>query len=249
MRLRDKAGLDWIVAVAIPQSDFMQGVNDNVQRTVWMALTASLLIGAFGFWVVNLIVSDLRRLAATAREIGELAKSFSDMQTHLLTDRLTGIANREAIIRRLEDRIVRQRRRIDSQPFAVLFLDLNEFKQINDRFGHDVGDAVLVEVGHRLTANVREQDLAARFGGDEFLVLLDNISNRDDAIIARDKLELELAKPLQSLSGVEPESKKTFAGISIGIALCPEQGQDADTLIKRADEDMYARKIERNGHI
>ena len=232
-----------------------------MQRTAWMAL----LIGTFGFGVLNVIAGDLRRLAVTAREIGsgildakiavdrddeisELAKWFSEMQTRLLTDRLTGIANREAIIRRLEDRIIRQRRRIDSQPFAVFFLDLNEFKQINDLFGHDVGNAVLVEIGQRLTANVRDHDLAERIGGNEFLVLLDNLSNRDDAILARDKLERELEKPLQSLRDVDAESMTSFAGISIGMALCPDQGQDAETLIKRADEDMYARKLERNGH-
>ena len=154
--LRDAAGLDWIVAVAVPRSDFMQKVTDNLKRTAILALLACALIAATGVLVLNVIAKDLRRLASAAKsmgegifdarvptertdEIGDLAKSFASMQAKLFTDRLTGISNREAMIRRIEDRIIRHRRSGDSRPFAVLFIDLNGFKQINDRFGHDVG--------------------------------------------------------------------------------------------------------------
>lgn len=258
-RLRDKAGLDWTVAVAVPRSDFMQKVTDNVRQTVALALLACLLIGVTGFMVLNVIADHLRRLAAAARqfgdgvldakipvdrtdEIGELAKSFASMQKQLLTDRLTGIANRESVARRIEDRIVRQRRRGDSHPFAVLFVDLNKFKHINDYFGHDVGDAVLAEIAARLTANVRDDDLAARFGGDEFVVLLENVANRVDAMSARDKLERVLAAPLKSLEGQAVEKLPPGAGAAIGVAVCPDDGYDLETLIKRADYDMYQRK-------
>lgn len=258
-RLRDKAGLDWIVAVAVPRNDFMQRVIDNVHRTVWMALAACGLIALVGFVVLNLIAKDLRSLARAAKamgdgvvdskipvhrddEIGELARSFAGMQQRLLTDRLTGIANREAVIRRMEDRILRHRRRGDNHPFAVLFIDLNGFKQINDRFGHDIGDRVLVEIGQRLTNNLRESDLAGRFGGDEFVVLLDEVDNRAAALTARGKLERALAEPLQSLLQTAPDAATFAAGAAIGTALSPEDGQDVETLIKRADEDMYARK-------
>ncbi len=258
-RLRDKAGLDWTVAVAVPRSDFMQKVTDNVHRTAGMALLACLLIAAVGLAVLNVIARDLGRLASAASnmgdgiidstipvnradEIGELARSFSSMQHRLLTDRLTGIANREAIVRRIEDRILRQRRQSDSRPFAVLFVDLNKFKVINDRFGHDVGDHVLIEIGHKLAASVREADLAARFGGDEFIVLIDNVANRSDAAGVREKLESVLASPLQALKDVAPDLATFAAGAAIGMALCPEEGNDMETLLKRADEDMYARK-------
>ena len=258
-RLRDTAGLDWIVAVAVPRSDFMQQVSDNVHRTVWMALLACVLIALIGFAVLNVIARDLRQLAAAAKkmgdgdyesmiptdrddEIGELAKSFATMQQRLLTDRLTGIANREAIVRRIEDRIIRHRRQGDARPFAVLFVDLNEFKQINDRFGHDVGDRVLIEIGQRLTCSLRDTDLAARVGGDEFIVLLDNVANRDDASVARDKLERVLAAPLESLNSTAPELATFAAGAAIGMALCPDEGNDIKSLLQRADADMYARK-------
>ena len=259
VRIRDKAGLDWIVAVAVPRNDFMQKVTDNIHRTAIMELLACALIVALGFAVLNIIARDLRQLAVAAKdmgdgvasstmpidrrdEIGDFAKSFANMQQRLLTDRLTGIANREAIIRRIEDRIVRQRRRGDSHPFAVFFVDLNGFKQINDTLGHDVGDAVLIEIGQRLVKSLRENDLAARYGGDEFVLLLDNVDNRSNAMGARDKLERVLAHPLQALLNVSPEAASIGAGAAIGMALCPDEGQDLESLLKRADEDMYLRK-------
>jgi diguanylate cyclase (GGDEF)-like protein len=258
-RLQDKAGLEWIIVVAVPRADFMQDVTANARRTAILALLACLLIGGIGFMVLNIIAKDLRRLAVAAKamgdgvvdskiptertdEIGELAKSFATMQKQIFTDRLTGIANREAIVRRIEDRIIRQRRRGDNHPFGVLFVDLNGFKQINDRFGHDVGDQVLVEIAQRLAKKLRDTDMAARFGGDEFVVLLENVANRTDAGSARDKLERALAEPLQSLAAVAPEAAAFGAGAAIGIALCPEEGYDIETLLKRADKDMYERK-------
>ena len=258
-RLRDKAGLDWTIAVAVPRSDFMQKVTDNVRQTAALALLACLFIGVIGFAVLNVIAGELRRLAVAARgltdglagmripvdrtdEIGDLAKSFAGMQKQLLTDRLTGIANRESVVRRIEDRIVRQRRRGDSHPFAVLFVDLNRFKTINDQYGHETGDAVLAEIARRLVASVREDDMAARFGGDEFVVLLDNVANRVDAMSARDKLERVLAAPLQALQGIAKESPLPSIGGAIGVAISPDDGHDLETLLKRADYDLYQRK-------
>ncbi|MCP3867659.1 MAG: diguanylate cyclase [Gammaproteobacteria bacterium] len=258
-RLRDAAGLDWIVAVAVPRSDYMEKVNKNVRQTVTMALVACILISFVGLMTLNVIAKGLRQLAVAAKEIGEgvfdakipvdrndeigeLAKSFATMQKHLLTDRLTGIPNREAVVRRIEDRIIRQRRRGDFHPFAVLFVDFNEFKQINDRFGHDAGDRVLVEIGQRLMATLRESDLAARFGGDEFIVLLEEVANRNDAISVRDELERVLSEPMQSLASTAASDTAFAASAAIGIALCPEDGRDLETLLKQADRDMYIRK-------
>ena len=264
--LRDAAGLDWIVAVAVPRSDFMHKVTDNLKRTAILALLACGLIVATGVLVLNVIAKDLRRLAFAAKsmgegvfdarvpterndEIGDLAKSFAGMQAKLFTDRLTGISNREAMVRRIEDRIIRQRRSGDSRPFAVLFIDLNGFKQINDRFGHDVGDHVLVEVSQRLTSHLRDSDLAARYGGDEFVVLLENVAHRGAAEAARNKLEGLLAEPLQSLHDLSAEPLLISSGASIGISLCPSEGGDLETLLKRADEDMYERKQARASRI
>ena len=258
-RLRDQAGLDWIVAVAVPRQDFMQKVTNNVQRTVLLALLACAVIVGIGMFVLNQIAGDLRQLAVAANglgdgivdakipverndEIGALAKSFAAMQSQLFTDKLTGIANREAVMRRIEDRIIRQRRRGDGRPFAVLFIDLNGFKQINDTLGHDIGDRALAEIAHRLTSSVRDVDLAARFGGDEFVVVLEDVASLAGANAARTKLERQLAEPLACLQDVNGLPAGLTTGASIGLALCPADGADIDTLLKHADQDMYSRK-------
>lgn len=258
-RLQDNAGLDWNIVVAIPRDDFMHDVVQNVKSTAFMAITACALIALTGLLVLNIISRDLRQLASAAKalgdgivepripssrkdEIGDLARSFADLQQRLLTDRLTGIPNREAVTRRIEDRIVQHRRQADQKAFAVLFIDLNNFKAVNDRFGHEVGDRVLMETADRLTNNLRADDLAARYGGDEFIVMLNDVSNRNDALNIRDKLELLLAKPLQSLD-INPElSQAASTGAAIGVALYPDDGADLDTLIKQADKNMYSRK-------
>lgn len=258
-RLRDAAGLNWIVAVAVPRDDFMHKVTGNVHRTAWMALVAALLIAAIGWAILMLVTRDLRQLTAAARdvsegrlksmlpvgrkdEIGELAQSFERMQEHLRTDRLTGIADRPAILRRIDERIMRHRRLDDNRPFAVLILDLNEFRRINDQYGIEVGDRVLIEIARRLQTHLRDSDLAARFGGDGFAVFLDNVANRPSAEAARDKLEQLLAEPLHTLEGIAPEPVTLVTGAAIGVALYPEQGSDLQTLLRRADEDMWRRK-------
>ncbi|ASJ75654.1 sensor domain-containing diguanylate cyclase [Granulosicoccus antarcticus] len=257
--LRDSAGLDWTIVVAVPRSDFMHSVEQNVQRTAWLSLAVCALIALVGLVVLNIISRDLRQLAKAAKAlgegnkfpnipvhrkdgIGELARSFAAMQERLLTDRLTGIPNREAVIRRIEDRIIQNRRRRDSLPFVVMFVDLNGFKAINDRYGHEVGDRVLVEVSQRLEASLRLDDLAARYGGDEFIVMLNEVSDRNDAIKARTKLEIVLAEPLQSLAEFGETAAIMTTGAAIGLALCPEDGNDLDTLLNHADQDMYQRK-------
>lgn len=262
-RLRDTAGLDWIVAVAVPRDDFMHKVTSNVQRTVLMAILACLAIGLIGFLVLGVISKELRKLNAAVRamgdgnhtndiltersdEIGELAKTFAEMQKKLLTDRLTGIPNREAVVRRVEERIIKNRRRDDHHPFALMFIDLNDFKTINDRLGHDVGDQVLIEVGEKMTASLRPTDIAARYGGDEFIVMLDKARNLEEAMTVRENLEQALRSPLDTLDKL-PASKSRPNTISatIGVAVYPEHGADFQSLLKHADTDMYYRKQQR----
>ena len=161
------------------------------------------------------------------------------MQRRLLTDTLTGLSNREAVVRHIEERVVQHRRRGDERPFAVIFVDLNAFKQVNDRFGHDVGDAVLREMGSRLLATVRADDVVARFAGDEFVVLLDSVGNRHDAEQARAHIDAALRTPLQALDRLDAAAS---VGGACGLALFPEDGRDVQTLLKAADDDMYRRK-------
>lgn len=259
-RVRDDAGLDWTIAVGVPRSDFLSGITTNVKRTAWLAGLVSLLIVFTGFWVLAVVTSDLRKLTKLARnvgdgvfntpmtvertdEIGELAKSFSDMQQRLLTDRMTGLANREALLRRMEEKIIMRRRSQDSRMFALLFIDLDEFKKINDNHGHDMGDHVLRVMGERMRESIRDTDLATRYAGDEFIVMLDQIENRQSAERVRDLLSTKLKAPISAPDGSQSATISTIStSASIGIACYPTDGQDVDSLIKSADADMYNHK-------
>ena len=251
--------LDWLVIVAAPQSDFLAGVQRNfVQAAVLAGLGVVIALG-LGWVVLGVVTRELRELADAARrvgdgvldeppevhrtdELGDLARSFADMQQRLLTDQLTGLSNRSAILRRIEDRVLQQRRRGDRWPFAVMFVDLARIKEINKRFGHAVGDAVLKETGQRLRAGVRIGDVVARYAGDEFVLLLDSVDNRADAEAARRHLEAAMRQPLDALAGVAPAD--FIAGASFGIALYPDDGQDTESLLRHADADMYAHRLQ-----
>jgi len=120
--------------------------------------------------------------------------------------------------------------------FALIFLDLDRFKAVNDQLGHDAGDELLRQVATRLCASVRESDTVARLGGDEFITLLRGILQPEDAELIARNMVMTLAASF-NLSGAEVE-----IGASIGIALYPEHGRDFDTLVKCADQAMYHAK-------
>lgn len=256
-RVDPALGLDWTIVVAVPRSDFLVGLQRSFVHAGVLAAVGAAIVLALGWAVLGIVSRELRRLADTARrvgdgvldeppevhrndELGELARSFADMQRRLLTDQLTGLSNRSAILRRIEDRILQQRRRGDGWPFAVMFVDFDRFEDINQRFGHGVGDAVLKEVGQRLRAGVRVGDLVARYAGDEFVLLLESVDDRADAEATRQHLEAALRRPLDSLAGAALAGQAVCA--SIGVAVYPDDGQSTEALLKHADADMYARK-------
>ena len=149
-------------------------------------------------------------------------------------DPLTGLANRKLMMDRLEQAIVSAKRR--NGRLALLFLDLDEFKDVNDTYGHKVGDQLLIEIAEKLKEVVRrENDTIARIGGDEFLILLTDISQRSQIDTVIDHLFKKFIEPL-SIGSPPLEIKVNF---SIGIALFPEHGENSDTLIHHADSAMY----------
>ena len=162
-------------------------------------------------------------------------------------DTLTGLANRQAFHERLEREIQRAQR--DERRLAVLFMDLDHFKSVNDTLGHGAGDALLQEAARRLRNTLRPSDLVARatvelarLGGDEFTVLLPDIAHPDDALHIAERIRDAMQQPF-ALEGGSPR-----LSTSIGIALFPEDGHDSASLLKHADTAMYhAKDCGRNG--
>lgn len=254
-RVTDSVGLDWTIVAAVPRADFMGGVTENVVRTIGVGLLAALLAVGFGLLIVRSVTRDLKRLSHAAAlvgdgdlespidiqrrdDLGALADNFRTMQRKLRTDKLTGLANREAVLQRLDSRIRHRRRFAEAPAIAVLFVDIDNFKSVNDRFGHEAGDRVLSELGARLVKGVRDTDMVARYAGDEFIVLLDGVASFEAADEVRQHLEHALSEPISSLPG----SVDTRVGGSIGLALFPRDGQEAHSVIAAADQDMYQRK-------
>jgi len=187
--------------------------------------------------------SDPMRLAAeVARLEAELAamrERVSELEAHAESDALTGIMNRRGFERELK-RAMSYLQRYGGNA-ALVYLDLDGFKPVNDLFGHAAGDAVLAAVAATLVAAVRASDSVARIGGDEFAVLLWNLSPAD----ARNK-SLALEQAVAGLS-VPWEGGRLTVGASAGIAELPA-GRDIAGLLARADAAMYARKRQRKAH-
>jgi len=163
------------------------------------------------------------------------------MQQRLQTDGLTNLANRDAFLLRLGQRIEQASAAPERAQFAVLFIDLNRFKHINDHYGHEVGDQVLIEVAQRLCQVVTPHDLVARLSGDEFVVLLDRVDGSQGLEHMRQMLEAALKQPFAALGHV-PVTAVDFGG-SVGEARFPQDGRDAQSLLKHADRRMYSRKF------
>jgi diguanylate cyclase (GGDEF)-like protein/PAS domain S-box-containing protein len=176
---------------------------------------------------------------AILRDVSDKKAHLEALRHQALHDALTGLPNRVLLHDRIEQGILSMRR--ESTSFALLFLDLDGFKEINDTFGHHIGDILLGKVGARLRAQLRATDTIARLGGDEFAVLLDGLEAASDA----ERLGGALLKSLQQPFPIEDH--KLVVGASIGIVRCPEHGSDPTTLMRRADVAMYAAKSAHTG--
>lgn len=175
----------------------------------------------------------------SARDISERVAQAAALRHQALHDTLTNLPNRTLFRESLQQAILHARRH--QKPLALLLLDLDRFREINDTFGHHWGDALLRQVGARLHGALRKSDPIARLGGDEFAVLLPNTGDMNGAIRAATRLRNVLERTFV----VEGHTLNVEA--SIGIALCPEHGDDADTLLRRADIAMYAAKRAHDG--
>lgn len=175
------------------------------------------------------------RYVGVFADISELKAHQAQLNFMAHHDALTRLPNRAMVETRLKQEIEQAHRH--AQNLAVLFIDLDHFKIVNDSFGHPVGDELLCQVARRLEARLREGDMLARLGGDEFLLLANNLNdNQDAAVVARDIISA-LSEPFM-LSG----NNEIFIGGSIGISLFPNDGSSVTELMKNADAAMYFAK-------
>jgi diguanylate cyclase (GGDEF)-like protein/PAS domain S-box-containing protein len=149
-------------------------------------------------------------------------------------DELTDLPNRTLLNDRLRAGIARAERY--QRKLGVVYLDLDDFKPINDHYGHETGDCLLQAVANRLRDTMRQSDTVSRVGGDEFIVSLEQIKSENDAIAAANKLDIALKQPFSVLG------KQIDISASIGIAVYPEHGHDPATLLRHADQAMYTAK-------
>ena len=182
---------------------------------------------------VSLLETNGRRLALSlARDITERKAFTKQLSYRAFHDPLTGLPNRTLFMDRLERTLIRVDRRGNS--VAILFLDLDDFKLINDSLGHDTGDQLLLEVGRRLDSGVRVSDTVARLGGDEFVVLLDDVGDEGEAALVADRIRKELEAPF------ELGERKVHVTASIGVAI--RISQEPRGLLRDADLAMYSAK-------
>ncbi|MEJ7747009.1 MAG: diguanylate cyclase [Luteimonas sp.] len=193
----------------------------------------------------RLVQANEQPVIATLRaqtQAGAAAQALEEVSRSAELDVLTGLPNRVLLHDRLTHAIANARRH--ETQLALLFVDLDDFKRINDTHGHAVGDDVLKHAAQCLAASIRDADTVSRHGGDEFLILLDEVSEAADAGLVADKMIATLGAPYSARGPV------LQLNASIGISIYPDDGDDPDTLIARADAAMYrAKRTGRGRHV
>jgi diguanylate cyclase (GGDEF)-like protein/PAS domain S-box-containing protein len=194
-------------------------------HSVWVQLNVTLVRDANG---------QPLHLISQMQDVTERKRAQAELAHQALHDPLTGLPNRLLFLDRLEVALTRLQRR--GSAVAVLFLDLDRFKLINDTHGHDAGDNVLIEVAARLRGLLRPSDTLSRFGGDEFTILCEDIEGEPDAVGVAERIEHVLGAPFSV------GDREVFLSASIGIALGLDSGMAPGTLLRDADAAMYGAK-------
>lgn len=180
---------------------------------------------------------ELVNFVGLLRDVSERYKQEEEVRFMATHDPLTGLANRALMIEELTRSLALARRH--QHGVGLLFIDLDNFKPVNDRYGHSAGDSVLKAVGHRLKATVRESDTVCRQGGDEFVVLIPDAPGLEELLMIAQKLESAIRQPMSAREELSPEMQ---ISASIGVARWPDHANNADELLEAADTAMYQAK-------
>lgn len=251
--IKDIPELSWVIGAGIYNADTLKkvelkhaGLRDKLSETIKRAIYTVLLVSVLifimtlllAFKLRNIIKRDQKSLIVKHKQTIEQKKCLVHQLEH---DHLTGLPNRIMLTQRLDQAIALSKRA--KREVAIMFIDIDNFKIINDSVGHDVGDTVLKEVGIRIKNSIRETDMVARFGGDEFVVLVDDYQNIHNIMKIIGKIEESIKMPI-----VARENKYRLT-LSIGISIFPDDGGDSLSLFKNADIAMYkAKESGKNGH-
>lgn len=211
----------------------------RTRRSVELELTARRPAGEHYTLAVHLMPVDpdeqrSRQWIGLFRDVTQRRRHLAELRRQARFDALTALPNRVMLYERLDEEVAHAV--ATERPLGLLVIDLDGFKNINDTFGHPVGDTLLEQVGPRLQRHLRAEDTVARLGGDEFAVLLPGIRNRRNACEQAGLMLRALEEPFQ-VAGQD-----VVLGASIGVVLCPEHGTDGATLLRRADVAMYVAK-------
>ncbi|MDG9922155.1 MULTISPECIES: diguanylate cyclase [unclassified Pseudomonas] len=258
-----------VLGLAQPEDHVLAETNRLGQRIVQVVILSSLLTLAIAIIASRAMTHSLKSITLAVEqftrerrsgplpvqrqdELGQLARSFAQMQEEILDqldelnqsrnalehlarhDALTGLPNRRMFFERLEHALANARR--SAMPLAVLFVDLDHFKQLNDSLGHGAGDRVLQAVANLLRSATRESDTVARLGGDEFVILIEQMDDPQRVIAVLHKLHERFQLPML-LDGHEVQVQA-----SMGVSLFPRDGDDIESLLQQADRAMYAAK-------
>jgi len=259
-------GTQWAMIVEVDEAEVMAAVYEMSQFLAISGLLLLVLISIFGYLLAQDIsrpivdMTDMMRrlskndldinisVSKRGDEIGGMADAMvvfkqnaiekaklQEKLNHLANhDSLTGLPTRQYALKTLEKLIKKSKE--NNGKLAIMFVDLDDFKRVNDTYGHHVGDQVLKNVAHGLSSSVRKNDIVARIGGDEFLIIVPDIDSDRDS----NKIAGEMIRAVGN--SFSARSKKINISVSIGISIYPQHAQEPDQLIKRADSAMYTAK-------
>ncbi len=228
--------LDDLIAHNITEAAKAAGeIKTTIGKLFATAGTVALIITLFLFWILHKVGQNMRLLnKKNDHKASKLSSLNKELAYQAAYDSLTGLPNRSKLVEHIEQMI--KKSNLYKFNFAVVFLDLDHFKNINDTLGHDIGDALLIKIANQIKMILPEEDLCARIGGDEFVIVLREQHEKQQLALALQTVLEQINRPL------DIEGHKLQVGSSIGAALYPDDSKTAEGLMKNADMAMYKAK-------